>query len=200
MVKLKYIIKYFLYRLGLLKKKSLLDKRITVGDYTYEVNNNTVLLFKKNDSVVIGKFCSIAAGVRIIASGEHNYKAISTFPFYAHYLKKNVEKDTLTKGNVIIGNDVWIGANAVILSGVTIGDGAVIGAGSIVTKDVPPYAIVFGVPAKLTKYRFNQDIIDGLLKIRWWDWDEEFLTTNIDDMYDNIELFIKKYNKSSISK
>jgi len=195
MSRLLYIIKYFFFRLGLIEKKSLLDKRVSVGDHTYGVNNNTVLLFKNNDSVVIGKFCSIAVGVKIIASGEHNYKGVSTFPFYAHYLKKNVEKDTFTKGNVIIGNDVWVGANAVILSGVTIGDGAIIGAGSVVTKHVPPYAVVVGVPGKLIKFRFDQDIIDDLLKIRWWDWDEKFLTENIDNMYDNIEVFIKKYNK-----
>ncbi len=195
MARLLYIVKYFLSRFGLIEKKSLLDKRVSVGEHTYGVNNNTALLFKNNDRVVIGKFCSIAVGVRIVASGEHNYRAVSTFPFYAHYLKKNAEKDTFTKGEVIIGNDVWIGANAIILSGVTIGDGAVIGAGSVVTKNVPPYAIFAGVPAKLIKFRFNQDTIDNLLKIRWWDWDEQFLTANIDTMYENVETFIKKHKK-----
>lgn len=195
MARLLYIVKYFLSRFGIIEKNSLLDKRISIGKHTYGVNNSTVLLFKNNDSVVIGKFCSIAAGVRIVASGEHNYRAVSTFPFYAHYLKKCVDKDTFTKGSVTIGNDVWIGANAVILSGVTIGDGAVIGAGSVVTKSVPPYAIFAGVPAKLIKFRFNHDTIDSLLKIRWWDWDEQFLSANIDSMYENIETFIKKYKK-----
>ena len=194
MFRLNYVIKFFLYKLGFLNKNKWLDRRILVGDHTYGINDKTVLLFKKNDRVVIGKFCSIAVGVKIIASGEHNYKAVSSFPFYAHYLKKNIEKDTYTKGEVNIGNDVWVGANAVILSGVKVGDGAVIAAGSVVTKNIPPYAIVAGVPAKVIKFRFNQDIVDQLLKIQWWNWDKQFLNDHVDDMYENIEEFIKKYN------
>lgn len=194
MFRLNYVIKFFLFKLGFLNKNKLLDRRILVGDHTYGINDKTVLLFKKNDRVVIGKFCSIAVGVKIIASGEHNYKAVSSFPFYAHYLKKSIEKDTYSKGEVNIGNDVWVGANAVILSGVKVGDGAVIAAGSVVTKNIPPYAIAAGVPAKVIKFRFNQDIVDRLLKIQWWNWDKQFLNNHVDDMYENIEEFIKKYN------
>lgn len=174
-----------------------IDARVSVGAYTYGVGSATALLFKETDRVYIGKYCSIAYGVKIMASGEHNYRAVANFPFYAHYLKKGDEKDTFSKGTVVIGNDVWIGARATILSGVTIGDGAVIGAGALVAKDVPPYAIVGGVPAKLIKYRFSPKIINELLEIKWWEWDSEMLTQNIDDFYLDVEEFIKKVKLNS---
>ena len=139
-----------------------IDSRVHIGSYTYGVGEKTVLLFRDDDRVTIGKYCSLAYGVTIVASGEHNYRAVANYPFYARILGDG-DKDTMTKGKVDIGNDVWIGANATILSGVTIGDGAVIGAGAVVTKDVPPYAIVGGVPAQLIKYRFPQELIDRLL-------------------------------------
>ena len=113
--------------------------------------------------------------------------------------KKGDEKDTFSKGTVVIGNDVWIGARATILSGVTVGDGAVIGAGALVAKDVPPYAIVGGVPARLIKYRFSSEIINELLEIKWWDWDSKKLTQNIDDFYLDVEEFIKKVRSGSSS-
>lgn len=170
------------------------DGRVFVGCYTYGVSSATVLLFKESDRVQIGKYCSFAYGVKIIASGEHNYRAVANFPFYAHYLNQGPEKDTFSKGEIVIGNDVWIGARATILSGVNIGDGAVVAAGALVTKDVPPYAIVGGVPAKLLKYRFKQEIINDLLKIKWWDWNDDFIKNNIDNFYLDVNEFIKKSN------
>jgi acetyltransferase-like isoleucine patch superfamily enzyme len=175
-----------------------IDKRVSIGAYTYGATSKTFLLFKESDRVTIGKFCSIAYGVKIIASGEHNYRAVSNFPFYAHYLSKGGEKDTFTKGEVIIGNDVWIGARATILSGVTIGDGAVIGAGAVVIGDVLPYSIVGGVPAKLIKFRFSDEIINKLLAIRWWDWPSERLGGNIDDFYLDVKEFLDKAGSTRV--
>ncbi len=166
--------------------------RVFIGEHTYGVTSKTTLLIKEGDKVFIGKFCSIAYGVKIIPSGEHNYKAVANFPFYAHFLKQGVEKDTFSKGAVRIGNDVWVGARATILSGVEIGDGAVVAAGAVVTKDVPPYAIVAGVPARILKYRFSQEIISELLTIKWWDWDDQSVLNNIDDFYLDVNVFISK--------
>lgn len=143
----------------------------------------------------VGKFCSIA-GSSVIGLGSHPTDIISTSPIF--YSKHNgtgyswVKSDTYSEfKKVIIGNDVWIGARVLIMGGVKIGDGAIIAAGSIVTKDVPPYAIVGGVPAKIIRYRFDEEIISLLKEIEWWIKDESFLK-------DNIELFQNKINKESL--
>jgi tetrahydrodipicolinate N-succinyltransferase len=99
----------------------------------------------------------------------------------------------ISKGDVSIGNDVWIGRNTIILSGTTIGDGAVIGAGSVITKDVPPYAIVVGNPGRIVKYRFEQMVIEKMLRIRWWDWDPSFIFMNSQDLRQNPDAFVAKY-------
>lgn len=140
----------------------------------------------------VGKFCSIAT-LTILLDGNHRHDWISTSPFSAFFevpiLKNNDFQNS--KGNVIIGNDVWIGLNAVILSGVTIGDGAVIGACSVVTKNVSAYSIVAGNPAKLIRYRFDKDAIKQLLRIKWWDWPVEKIKENIPLLCnDNIIKFV----------
>lgn len=170
--------------------KSTLDPRIQVGAFTYGLSESRVLLFRKKDKVIFGKYCSIAYGATFVASGEHNYRAVANYPFHAKHFGDD-EKDTLTKGHIVIGNDVWIGANATILSGVNIGDGAVIAAGAVVVSNVPPYAIAGGVPARIIKYRFSPEIIEALLRIRWWDWDPLIWQTHMDVFYTDVESFVR---------
>lgn len=170
---------------------------ITVGDYTmYNDFVNDPLEFEKNnvlyqypinhDRLIIGKFCSIACGAKFLFnSANHSLMSFSTYPFPIFFEEwgldvKDITKAWDNKGDIVIGNDVWIGYEAVVLSGVTIGDGAVIGARAVVTKDVPPYTIVGGVPAKPIRKRFSEDRIASLLKIQWWNWSKEQIAENID--------------------
>jgi virginiamycin A acetyltransferase len=131
--------------------------------------------FVNKDKLIIGKFCSIACGAKFIFnSANHTQKSLSTYPFPIFYEEwdntMNVCEAWDNKGNIVIGNDVWIGFEAVIMSGVHIGDGAIIGTRALVTKDVPPYAMVGGMPAKIIRKRFKDSIIEDLLKIQWWNW------------------------------
>ena len=177
-------------------KNVITNPNIEVGDYTmYNDFLNDPTRFEKNnvlyhypinhDKLIIGKFCSIACGAKFLFnSANHTLASLSTYPFPLFFEewgldKENVAKSWDNKGNIIIGNDVWIGFEAVILAGVTIGDGAIIGARAVVTKDVLPYTIVGGVPAKPIKKRFNEDVISDLLYIKWWDWSNEKIARNI---------------------
>jgi virginiamycin A acetyltransferase len=162
------------------------NPNIIVGDYTvYNDFVNDPSLFEKNnvlyhypinnDSLIIGKFCSIACGAKFIFnSANHTLKSFSTYSFPLFYDEWELDKSNLTsawdnKGDIVIGNDVWIGYDAVIMSGVHIGDGAIIATRAVVTKDVPPYAIVGGVPAKEIRKRFDEETISKLLEMKWWD-------------------------------
>lgn len=158
-------------------KDNPLFQRYQVGDFTY--GEPTVYDWDLGATLRIGSYCSIAAGVIILIGGEHDTRTISTFPFRTFFLK-NGEKDAQTKGDVTIGSDVWIGQRAIILSGVTIGHGAVIGAGALVAKDVPPYAVVAGNPARLIRYRFDPETIQALLKIAWWSWTPDKVRASMD--------------------
>ena len=176
---------------NLFRRSSKLDGRISVGAGTYGVGQKTVLLFRDDDRVSIGSYCSFARGVTIVASGEHNHGGVATYPFAA-ILDGNINKDTYSKGSIRIGNDVWIGANATILSGVTIGDGAVVAAGSVVVKPVPPYAIVGGVPAMIIKYRFPSETIARLIHVAWWEWPHTLIEKNKDLFYLDVNDFLEK--------
>jgi acetyltransferase-like isoleucine patch superfamily enzyme len=127
------------------------------------------------EPVIIGSYCSIADGVSIYAGGNHRSDWVSTFPFRIVFNLPGALRDGIpeSRGPVTIGNDVWVGRWATIMSGVTIGDGAVVGARAVVAKDVRPYAIVVGNPAREIRRRFSDEIIEKLLKVRWWDWPEE---------------------------
>ena len=154
---------------------------IPVGKYTYGYQQLTNGNIKR-----IGAFCSIADGV-IVVPNDHRIDWVTTSPIATLPEFSFVEKNYMDeycpeeKRQVIIGNDVWIGANAIIFEGVTIGDGAVIAAGSIVRKDVPPYAVVGGVD-RIIKYRFDKEAIDKLLKIKWWEWEDDRIKKNIGSM------------------
>lgn len=149
--------------------------------------NNVLYHYPVNhDRLKIGKFCSIACGAKFIfTSANHSLKSLSTYPFPIFFEEWDLDVANITdawdnKGDIIIGNDVWIGYEAVILSGVTIGDGAIIGSRAVVTKDVPPYTIVGGAPAKPIRRRFDDKTITKLLKLKWWDWSEERIKANIE--------------------
>ena len=155
--------------------------KYSIGRYSF--GEPTVLNWGEKTTLKIGNYCSIATGVTILLGGEHKTDWVTTFPFWIaleEFNKLQIFRQIAgTKGDVVIGNDVWIGTNATILSGVNIGDGAVIGACSVVTKDVPPYSIVAGNPAKEIAQRFDKETIDKLLKIRWWDWDIQRIKDNM---------------------
>ena len=177
-------------------KNVITNPNIEIGDYTmYHDFLNDPTTFEKNnvlyhypinhDKLIIGKFCSIACGAKFLFnSANHAKTSLSTYPFPLFFEEWELDKNNVTeswdnKGNIVIGNDVWIGFEAVILAGVTIGDGAIIGTRAVVTKDVPPYTIVGGVPAKPIRKRFDNATISELLKIKWWDWSEEKIAQNI---------------------
>ena len=179
-------------------KNIITNPNIIVGDYTYYDDFEDVHNFEKNvkyhfdftgDKLIIGKFCMIASDVTFIMNGaNHLTDAVSTFPFAIFgngWEDAMKEKTYPTKGDTTIGNDVWIGYKAMIMAGVTIGDGAIIASRSVVTKDVAPYSIVGGNPAKEIKKRFSEEKIEKLLKLKWWDWDIEKITKNVQNLTDN---------------
>lgn len=177
-------------------KHVITNPNITVGDFTmYNDFVNDPTLFENNnvlyhypinhDKLQIGKFCSIACGAKFLFnSANHTLYSLSTYPFPLFFEEWGLEKKDVTnawdnKGDIVIGNDVWIGYEAVVLAGVTIGDGAIIGTRAVVTKNVPPYTIVGGVPAKPIKKRFSEETISALLEIQWWNWSKERIARNI---------------------
>lgn len=157
---------------------------VTVGVHTYGLPN--VLYWNYETKLEIGKYCSIAEGAVFLLGGEHRADWVSTYPFGAFSkewpLAASFEKHSATKGNISVGNDVWIGHGAIIMSGVSIGNGAIIGAGSVVTKNVEEFAVVAGNPAKFIKFRFDQESRDRIAKLSWWDWSEEKISRNFDKL------------------
>jgi len=167
-------------------------KNFEIGAYTYGKPS----IAAEKGMLTIGKFCSIAAEVVIYAGAEHQINWVTTYYFGKFHDQLKEKQMSKSKGKVTIGNDVWIGHGALILSGVSIGDGAVIGARAVVTKDVKPYEIVAGNPARHIRYRFSQNQIEKLLKIKWWDWDIEKIKANFDLLLqDDIDKFIDKFYK-----
>ena len=178
-------------------KNVVTDPSIIVGDFTmYNDFVNDPQQFEKNnvlyhypinhDKLKIGEFCSIACGAKFLFnSANHTMKSLSTYPFPIFFEEWGLDVRDITsawdnKGDIVIGNDVWIGYEAVIMAGVTIGDGAIIGTRAVVTKDVPPYTIVGGVPAKEIRKLFSEEMIAHLLNAKWWDWPIERISQNIE--------------------
>ena len=166
----------------------------TIGDFTYIEPGCRV------SSVAIGKYCSIGP-YAIVGAAQH---PIATFasshprfymaaPHFRYDLVEDERHESWMKARV--GHDVWVGAGATVLGGVQVGDGAIVGAGAVVTKDVPPYAVVGGVPAKVLRYRFAPDVIDALLEIAWWDRDEQWLRDNLDAMTD-VDTLVARFGPS----
>ena len=177
-------------------KDVITKPNIQVDDYTIyndfvndpcDFGNNNVLYHYpvNNDKLIIGKFCSIACGAKFMfTSGNHSLKSLSTYTFPIFFDEwgldsKNICDAWENKGDIVIGNDVWIGYEAVVMSGVKIGDGAIIGTRAVVTKDVPPYTVVGGVPAKQIRKRFDDKTIEKLQSLEWWNWNEDKIKRNI---------------------
>ena len=188
------------------------DPSIKVGDYTiYNDFVSDPLLFERNnvlyhypinhERLIIGKFCSIACSAKFLFNcANHTLKSLSTYTFPLFYEDWDLEKSDVAtawanKGDIVIGNDVWIGYEAVIMAGVHIGDGAIIAARTVVTKDVPPYTIVGGVPARPIRKRFDEEVIRKLETLKWWDWPAEkirhclpyIVNGDINDLFDGRE-------------
>ena len=177
-------------------KNVIKNPNIIVGDYTiyndfvndpqdFEKNNVLYQYPINGDKLIIGKFCSIACGAKFLfTSGNHSLKSLSNYTFPVFFDEWDLDSKNITsawdnKGDTVIGNDVWIGYDAIIMPGVKIGDGAIIGTRAVVTKDIPPYTIVGGVPAKPIRKRFDDKTIEKLLSIKWWNWDKEKIKQNI---------------------
>lgn len=164
---------------------------VEIGRYT-SINGPNVDIYAKLNKVKIGKFCSIARNVSI-QEFNHNFNNLSTYLISKNLAKSSGIEDFSSKGGIIIGNDVWIGAHSVVLSGVTIGDGAIIAANTVVSKDVPAFSIFGGNPGKVIKYRFEESIINEIKKMEWWNWSDQKIKDNIELFRDGID--IEKINK-----
>jgi acetyltransferase-like isoleucine patch superfamily enzyme len=184
---------------------------VEIGRRSYD-NGAFVWRESKNQTLKIGAFCSIAEDVYFLCgAGRHDMKTASTYSMVSAFFDEIElvkigseqrersywdEKLSLSKGPIIVGNDVWIGYRAIILSGVNIGNGAVIYADSLVSKDVPPYAIVAGIPAKIVGFRFDPKTIDKLSQIAWWNWPDEIIKSRIEDFLLPGEVFANKYDRN----
>ena len=178
-------------------KSLITNPNIIIGDYTmYNDFVNSPTLFEKNnvlyqnsingDKLIMGKYCSVDCGAKfLLTSSNHTKRSLSTYPFGIFFEEwgpygADIKKTWDNKGDIVIGNDVWIGYEAVITSGVHIGDGAIIGPRAVVTEDVQPYMVVEGIPGKAVRKRFDDNTIKRLLEMKWWNWPDEKVKENIE--------------------
>jgi virginiamycin A acetyltransferase len=171
---------------------------VEIGAHSYYMPEQTKFFaIIPGEKIVIGRYCSIAPEVCFMVGGNHATDAISTYPFdYFLFDKENPTRVYRTTRNTEIGNDVWIGCGAHIGSGVRVGHGAVIASRAVVFTDIPPYAIAVGNPARVTKYRFPEEVIEGLLRIAWWDWPDEVVRERVDWFYRPPQEFVQQFDFS----
>ena len=200
------------YKTSCFIKNVVTAPNIFIGDYTYYDDPISPTEFEKNnvlfnypefgDKLIIGKFCSIACGTQcIMGSANHRISSVTTYPFnvfggkWAENTPPHLDQLPF-KGDTVIGNDVWLGRNSIVMPGVKIGDGAIVAAHSVVTNDVEPYSIVGGNPARFIKKRFDNELIELLLKVKWWDYDAESLVEILPLLYDsNLDKVKKELEK-----
>lgn len=161
--------------------------RVTVGNHSYGMIDVRTFCDDAGEKLQIGNFVSIANDVVFILGGQHQSKTFSTFPLRAYFTRIDNNLDSMSKGPIIIEDEVWIGASALILSGVNIGKGAIVAAGAVISKDIPPYAVVAGNPAKIIKYRFSEEIICQIKDIRLSEIDDDTIQNNFELLYEKIE-------------
>ncbi len=179
------------------KSRHILPDYVSIGRYTYGVTRNTIAGLSPDAPITIGSFCSFASEVVIFSKADHPIDLVSTFPLRTKMIAPELgNQDAITKGGVTIGHDVWVGTRAMIMSGVTIGNGAIVGAGAVVSKDIPPYAIVVGNPATILRTRFDDVQIDALLAIEWWNWPDEKIASCEEQFYGPVEEFIRFHQSS----
>lgn len=180
------------HMIGVPRRRDTLPAHVSVGRHTYGVTRNMFVRPTAEAPCSIGAFCSIASEVMIFGQADHPLDRPSTYPFRSeHFMTDAPPAEPVTRGPVQIGNDVWVGARAIILSGVTIGDGAVVGAGAVVARDIPAYGIAVGNPAATVRMRFPPEMVAELVRLRWWDWPDEKVMEFEPYLYGNIEDFLR---------
>jgi acetyltransferase-like isoleucine patch superfamily enzyme len=175
----------------------VLPRGVQIGRHTYGYGEHTFPVFTEGARIVVGAFCAIDNEARIHGGGAHVITRAAAFPLNAILFdrgKRNAPDD-MDKGVTVIGNDVWIGKGATVLTGLTVGDGAVVGTRAVVTKSVPPYAIVAGNPARILRYRFDEDIRERLLALRWWDWDDDEIRAQKRWFMGDVESFLDEMER-----
>ena len=175
-------------------RKPKLPAGVRVGRHSYGWEDDTFFVYTEGASIEVGAFCSIGPQVKVHGGGEHVLDRPSTFPMNAMLFdpQRRNRMDDVDTGPTVIGNDVWIGMGATVLAGVRIGDGAVVGARAVVTKDVEPYAIVAGNPARLLRHRFDADVRDRMLAVRWWDWSDSEIRARRSLFMGDVESFLRE--------
>lgn len=166
-----------------------IDPRVTVGRHTYGHVRGTFLLWMPDERIEVGAFCSFSANVRLFGGGEHK-ASVTTFPLRTLLVDPeggNVE--ATSKGPTRVGSDCLLGWGAMVLSGVTVGHGAIVGAGAVVASDVPPYAVAAGNPARVVRMRFEEQTVERLLAVAWWNWDDDTIRERV-DLFDDVERFL----------
>jgi virginiamycin A acetyltransferase len=183
---------YYLWRRGR-SATNASPPQLIVGRRSYGIVSGNLLFPTGRERLRVGNYCSIGREV-LFLFGEHRTDRVSTYPLRTLLTGSKQNLDATDKGEIVIGNDVWIGTRATVMSGVRIHDGAVVAAGALVTSDVPAYAIVAGVPARVLRFRFDESTIAALRSIEWWMWPDDVIVQRLPDFYDDVQRFIAKYS------